>query len=321
MSPLVSIIIPTYNRAHLIGETLDSIIAQTYTNWECIVVDDGSTDGTDELLTEYCKKDGRFQYHHRPKDRPKGANTCRNYGFELSKGEYVNWFDSDDIMLPDFLKIKYEVFEESFDLVICTGYKVDENLQNREAIFFYEKDNLFKEYVLWRLQVLTPSILFRKRFLMDKELFSLDIYRGQETEFFSRLFFTLVKTQFKVLNKPMFLYRFHDNTKTKKNNLYVKKYKESRRFISLENLKRSIKMQDEELVHFYYKDLINLFFRGLENNHINNSKEIIRTLASVFKESNSKLVTELYFFSTIFYLINRGSYKVEKYLKNYKISL
>lgn len=84
--PLVSIIIPTYNRAHLIGETLDSVLAQIYTNWECIVVDDGSTDSTAELLAFYVEKDSRFQYHHRPKDRLKGANACRNYGFELSRG-------------------------------------------------------------------------------------------------------------------------------------------------------------------------------------------------------------------------------------------
>ncbi len=84
-TPLVSIIIiiiiPTYNRAHLIGETLDSILAQTYTNWECIVVDDGSTDETDSLLAAYCAKDKRFQYQHRLSDRPKGANACRNYRF------------------------------------------------------------------------------------------------------------------------------------------------------------------------------------------------------------------------------------------------
>ena len=69
--PLVSIIILTYNRAHLIGETLDSVLAQTYTHWECIVVDDGSTDATDEVLATYVEKDSRFQYHHRPKDRQK----------------------------------------------------------------------------------------------------------------------------------------------------------------------------------------------------------------------------------------------------------
>ena len=63
---LISIIIPTFNRAHLIGETLDSVLAQTYPNWECIIVDDGSTDTTDEVVGEYVKKDSRFLYHHRP---------------------------------------------------------------------------------------------------------------------------------------------------------------------------------------------------------------------------------------------------------------
>ena len=85
MQPLISIIIPTYNRAQIIGETLDSLIAQTYANWECIAVDDGSTDNTDEVLVAYCNKDTRFQYHHRPKDKLKGPNSCRNYGFTRSK--------------------------------------------------------------------------------------------------------------------------------------------------------------------------------------------------------------------------------------------
>lgn len=104
--PLISLIIPTYNRAHLIGETLNSIIAQVYTNWECIVVDDGSTDDTETLLESYCKKETRIKFYKRPLDRPKGANACRNYGLEVSKGTYINWFDSDDIMYPDFLQVK-----------------------------------------------------------------------------------------------------------------------------------------------------------------------------------------------------------------------
>lgn len=69
MKPLVSIIIPTHNREHLIGETLDSILAQTYTSWECIIVDDGSTDDKRKVTDEYIKKDNRFQYHHRSLER------------------------------------------------------------------------------------------------------------------------------------------------------------------------------------------------------------------------------------------------------------
>lgn len=90
---LVSIIIPTYNRAHLIGETLDSVLAQTYTNWECIIVDDGSSDNTDEVVGAYVKKDNRFKYYHRPDEHLPGGNGARNFGFKMSQGEYVNWLD------------------------------------------------------------------------------------------------------------------------------------------------------------------------------------------------------------------------------------
>ena len=80
--PLVSIIIPTFNRAHLIGETLDSILAQTYTHWECLITDDGSTDNSIEIIQEYVTKDTRFKLFTRPANRPKGANACRNIGLE-----------------------------------------------------------------------------------------------------------------------------------------------------------------------------------------------------------------------------------------------
>ena len=95
---LVSIIIPTFNRADIIHETLDSIKLQTYEKWECIIVDDGSNDNSIMVINEFVKTDNRFKFYDRPINKLKGANSCRNYGFEKSKGEFINWFDSDDIM-------------------------------------------------------------------------------------------------------------------------------------------------------------------------------------------------------------------------------
>lgn len=89
-NPLISIIIPTYNRSCLIGETLDSVLAQTYTNRECIVVDKGSNDNTDQLMAFYVEKEPRIQYYHQLKDRYKGVNACRNYGLEWSNGEFLH---------------------------------------------------------------------------------------------------------------------------------------------------------------------------------------------------------------------------------------
>ena len=91
--PLISIIIPTYNRAHLISETLESILAQTYTNWECIIVDDASTDNTVEIIDKFIKKDNRFTLYIRPNDLPKGASSCRNLGIKNNNGKYVLFSD------------------------------------------------------------------------------------------------------------------------------------------------------------------------------------------------------------------------------------
>lgn len=97
--PLVSIIIPIYNREALIKQALNSVIAQTYANWECIVVDDGSTDDTLSVLEIYQNKDARISYCKRLRE-PKGAPTCRNIGLEHAKGDYIIYLDSDDYLLP-----------------------------------------------------------------------------------------------------------------------------------------------------------------------------------------------------------------------------
>jgi glycosyltransferase involved in cell wall biosynthesis len=103
---LVSIIIPSFNREALLPETLDSILAQTYTHWECIIVDDGSIDSSLNIAEKYAINDDRFRVCRRPWYKKKGANNCRNYGFSKIYGEFVQWFDSDDIMLPSMIEDK-----------------------------------------------------------------------------------------------------------------------------------------------------------------------------------------------------------------------
>jgi len=317
--PLVSIIIPTYNRAHLIKETLDSIAAQTYKNWECIIVDDGSTDDTEIVVEKYVIVDNRFQYHQRPNNTQKGANSCRNFGFELSKGNYINWFDDDDIMLEGFLKEKIELFNTDVDLVICSGIYVNENLDKIEIINLEEQSFLFKDYVLWKLHIITNSILFKKSFLSNKELFSLKISRGQEAELFSRLFYKLPKEKYAILNTPLFLYRQHSGTKTYRNSSYVKAYKESQTIIAIENLKKSIQLNDSELIARYYDDLINFFYTGLGQKHIKNCVFIFKNATPQFFLINKKLAVNFAISSCFFIIIKRGSYTIEKYFKNFSL--
>jgi glycosyltransferase involved in cell wall biosynthesis len=120
MNPLISIIIPTFNRAHYICETLKSIIAQTYTNWECIIVDDGSSDDSLLVINSFAKKDVRFRLINRPSDRNKGASTCRNIGIENSKGEFIQFLDSDDLMSENKLEQQILSIPDFNENIICT---------------------------------------------------------------------------------------------------------------------------------------------------------------------------------------------------------
>lgn len=108
---LISIIIPTYNRANLIEDTLKSVISQTHKDWEIIVVDDGSTDNTAEVIKPFLENP-RIKYAYRPKERKGGGNAARNYGYELSRGKYVKWLDSDDLLLPDCLEKQFLAIEQ-----------------------------------------------------------------------------------------------------------------------------------------------------------------------------------------------------------------
>lgn len=316
--PLVSIIIPTYNRAYLIKETLDSVLAQTYSNWECIIVDDGSSDNTDEVVGGYLLRDSRFQYHPRPSDRPKGANACRNYGFELSKGEYINWFDSDDVMLSDFIQTKISFLKPEYEMIICSGNYTDVNMDVTLTIKLNEEAFLYKDYFLGKLQILTPSVLYRKNFLEGKELFSNRIKRGQESELFSRLFFQLSESSYKIVNIPLFLYRQHPHSKTFRNNSYVETYKESQTFIAIENLKKSIELNDADLMIHFYKQLLDYFYRGLEHKHDRNVVFILKNFTPLLRKINWLISVEFYLSGYFFLIIKRGSHKIEKHFKNCK---
>lgn len=111
MNPKVTIIMATYNRAHFIVETLKSIQEQTFQNWECLIIDDGGTDNTFGVITPILNTDPRFQFSKRPNKYLKGLPGCRNYGLDQAKGEFVIFFDDDDIVHPNNLKINLEVIQ------------------------------------------------------------------------------------------------------------------------------------------------------------------------------------------------------------------
>ncbi|WP_445715143.1 glycosyltransferase family 2 protein [Flavobacterium sp.] len=208
-NPLISIIIPTYNRAHLIGETLDSVLAQTYRNWECIIVDDGSTDTTESVVNYYVEKDSRFQYYKRPSAYKSGGNGARNYGFDVSKGEYVNWFDSDDLMLPDALQSKLNAFEENVDFVVANSLNFDEEgTVSRPYELNYDIPITAENFISQTIGWITNDVLVRRKVIQIP--FNEELKSGQEYNFFARLIF--ITERGKYLKKDVSKRRIHSGS-------------------------------------------------------------------------------------------------------------
>lgn len=134
---MISIVIPTYNREYIIHKTLDSILNQTFQDWECIVVDDHSTDDTKEVIQEYIQKDHRFRYLLN--ERKKGAQGARNTGIVHANGEWICLFDSDDIMYPNYLDMMNAAIDESADVVVCKAL-IRHNGQEGDSL-----DTIFSE--------------------------------------------------------------------------------------------------------------------------------------------------------------------------------
>ncbi|MDI5950694.1 glycosyltransferase family 2 protein [Flavobacterium yafengii] len=95
MNPLVSIIVPCYNQAQFLDATLQSVLDQTYENWECMIINDGSSDDTDYIAQKWVAKDSRFVYLHKENG---GVSNSRNLAIEKAKGDYIQFLDSDDVL-------------------------------------------------------------------------------------------------------------------------------------------------------------------------------------------------------------------------------
>jgi len=115
---LVSIIIPCFNYAHFLGEALESVLAQTYMNWECIIINDGSPDNTEEVALKYCKKDNRLKYYYKENG---GHSSARNFGVSHSSGKYILPLDADDTISDNYIDAAVKKIESDPNIKLVTG--------------------------------------------------------------------------------------------------------------------------------------------------------------------------------------------------------
>lgn len=117
MKPLFSVIIATYNREHPLKHALDSLLNQTETNWEAVIINDGSTDATDTMIQDYLQ-DKRFNYF---KQTNSGVPQAKNKGIELANAEYITFLDSDDIYESEHLAIRKQYLNENPEVEFLHG--------------------------------------------------------------------------------------------------------------------------------------------------------------------------------------------------------
>lgn len=217
---LISIVIPTYNNAAVIKETLQSLLVQTWQNWEALVVNNGSTDNTVEVVSSI--GDSRIKLVDCPRDPLKGGiAAARNMGLRHAKGDWVAFLDSDDVWYPTKLTACSAKFEDSD--VIC--HRVDyfeDNGKKRPAFQRVPNGNVFEFLVLEENFLVTSSVVCRKSLLEKLGGFceAPEIVTAEDYDLWIRL--AKENARFSVIDEALAKYRIHSSNSTSNSSRHFK---------------------------------------------------------------------------------------------------
>lgn len=218
-TPKVSVIMPAYNAESFIGDAINSVVNQTYSNWELIVVDDGSTDNTVEKMKSWLEKESRIQYFYQANGK---QGKARNLGISKAKGYYLAFLDADDLWLPEKLEIQIkEIQENNVDLVFSDSYR----FQNQEVNDVSKRMNVKSDFYSGtkalqlfleanRIPILT--VLVKKEIVESVGCFSesIDIQNVEDYHLWLKLLIS--NAEFYSSNKVLAKYRLHNSSVTAK---------------------------------------------------------------------------------------------------------
>lgn len=215
----VSIIMGTFNREQFIMESVQSIINQTYTNWECFIIDDGGTDNTAERLKETLSKDSRIKYLKRPNNFKKGLPGCRNYGLSIATGVYVIFFDDDDVVHPANLEICVSVLSVHKDAYFCNYLKrafeeaFDYNsFDNNEGYAIKVTTSSILEDVVTQKKPFASCTVMWKKTCFNDNMFNETLMYAEEWECYQRILSTGISGV--LIDKYLYYNRKHANSNT-----------------------------------------------------------------------------------------------------------
>lgn len=178
----VSIVIPLFNRARLIKDTLQSLYQQTYADWEVVIVDDGSTDDSYAVVLEEARSDERIKLFKR-EQTPKGAPTCRNIGIENATGTFIIFLDSDDLLAPYCLEERVEAFSknEDCDFLVFQGAFFEHKMGDTDVLWntFTDENDLnrfLRGDVVWCI----TSPIWKKASLKEHNIFFYELAKTSQ---------------------------------------------------------------------------------------------------------------------------------------------
>lgn len=241
-NPLVSIIVPTYNGEKYISRCLDSLVNQTYKNIEIIVVDDGSSDNTPNILKEYSKKYSNIKII---KQKNSGVSSARNNAISIASGVFLQFTDSDDWIENNMIELMVKSsIEKKSDIVISEYKNYYEKDDSFEAIKLKDYDMTFKELISDE-NTLYGGFPWNK--LIKKECIS-KIY-DENVHYYENLLFFLENSvnlkKYSVVHKPLYIYNINENSA-----VHTKKYN-VKKVSMLDALLRIIQIVDDEYKDFY----------------------------------------------------------------------
>lgn len=331
MKPLVSVIIPTYNRAHIIQQTIESLLTQTYDSWECILVDDGSDDNTIEIIKNYSTKDKRFFCFVRPEINKKGPSSCRNIGIQKAKGDYIIFLDSDDLLASFCLEERVNAFKKNNDcdfLVFKMQRFIEKPVFSKKKPLEILRNNHFNNVSsflqlnsIW--QVTSP--IYKRNFLNNLEIirFNESLSNFEDLEMALKILFKTKK--YKIFKNIDCFYRNDVNYKKKYKKIDSKKKIITSFIIFLKEIdvcidnitKLSTKINYKKKLVLGYKKMFLVNIKDHFHIFKKQNKEILRILKSKKYLSYNEIIKYYfvqYFLMKFHKIKGIGIYRLIKYI-------
>ena len=281
---LISVIVPCYNQAQYLSEALESVLQQTYTNWECLIINDGSQDNTKEVAEEWQQSDSRFKHLYKENG---GLSSARNYGIENSKGNYILLLDADDKYHSTFMEKGIRILLNNPKVGVITSWLQKFDDKNNFYHIYKTPGGNKASFLFDNLSIGTS--LFRKECWLETGGYDEKMKKGYEDwEFYIRL---TQKWNVEVIPEVLFYYRKHSDSMVKE---AINKYDtEIRKYIFIKHKQFYIENYEMTINNLFNRieDLKNNEFKRLNSREYKICKLVLkplRKLKNIFSHKSVK---------------------------------